>query len=254
MADVKENAHKLAELHLSGETLVMPTVWDVWSAKIAVEAGAKALTVGSHPVAEVLGAPDGEKQSFDHYLAIANRIIESVDVPVSVDVESGYGLSAEELVKKVLKAGAAGVNIEDTVHTEDNRLRSAEEHAQYIADARKAADEAGVELVINGRTDVLTRRDDFEDAVAEAVKRVKLMVEAGARSVYPVSLKTPEEVKALVEAVDVPVNATFSPVKGHPAAEDLEGLKALGVRRLTTGPLWQAAIVEPAKAQLKAWF
>ena len=223
MTDVQALAAKLAQAHESGNTLVLPTAWDTWSAAVAEEAGFEAITVGSHPVAD------------------------------SVDVESGYGLEPAVLINRLLEAGAVGANIEDVVHTEGDRVRDAQEHADYIAAAREAADAAGVNFVINGRTDAVRLGTDvFEDPLAEAAKRIQLMQQAGARSVYPVALKTAEQVQTLVDAVTIPVNVTAHPVDGH-GAGDLAALKDLGVRRVTFGPLWQKWLGAASAEQFKVW-
>lgn len=254
---IQEKAHKLASLHESGDLIVMPTVWDVWSAQLAADAGFQALTIGSHPVANAVGKPDGEHQDQQHYFAIARAIAAAVDIPVSLDVESGLGLEPHELVAKVLEAGVVGVNIEDVVHSENNRVRTFEEQTNYIAGVRKAADEVGVELVINGRTDAMAWGVEgpykVEDPVAEALARSLAMEKAGARSVYPVSLRTADQVRALTEKLTVPVNVTVDPVAGHPAGATLAELKELGVRRVSYGPKWQMALEAPAKEMLAAW-
>lgn len=253
MNDVTRLAQKFAEAHESGRNLVLPTVWDPWSARIAVEAGFEALTIGSHPVADATGHADGEQMDFADYLTSAQRIITSVELPVSVDVESGYGLKPAELIERLLEIGAVGANIEDVVHSEGKRVREATEHADYIAAARQAADEAGVSFVINGRTDAVKLGTNvFADPLAEAIKRVKLMEQAGARSVYPVGLKTAEEVTALVGAVQIPTNVTAHPVDGHGAGQ-LADLTALGVRRVTFGPLWQMWLAQRSAEQLASW-
>ena len=154
MADLATRAQQLLDLHHSGTTLVLPTVWDAWSANAVVAAGFPALTIGSHPLADSRGQGDNEAMSLDDALDGIRRITAAVDVPVSADMESGYDTAATELVERVLDAGAVGINIEDTVHSE-KRLRSAAEHADYIGALRSAADAAGVPLVINARTDVL---------------------------------------------------------------------------------------------------
>ena len=153
MADIASKAHQLLELHHAGTTLVLPTVWDAWSARTVVDAGFAALSIGSHPLADSRGQKDNEGMTLDDALDGISRITAAVEVPVSADVESGYGTPAAELVERVLAAGAVGINVEDTVHSE-GRMRSSEEHAEYIGALRAAADEAGVELVINARTDV----------------------------------------------------------------------------------------------------
>ena len=253
MSDVQKKAATFAQAHESGDLLVLPTVWDVWSARLAESAGFQGLTVGSHPVGDALGPGDGEAMNFNDYMRATTRIVTAVDLPVSVDVESGYGMAATELVQRVLETGAVGINIEDTVRRENGRMRDREEHAQYIADARAAADQAGVDLVINGRTDALIHGTTlFEDPLAEAVERIKLLEQAGARSVYPVGLPDGQSAAAVVAAVSVPVNVTAHPVDGAKAGT-LAELRELGVRRISFGPLWQAALAETSRQQLASW-
>ncbi len=122
--------------------MVLPTVWDAWSAKLAVDAGFAALTVGSHPVADSVGKPDNEGMTFDDLLTRVAQITAAVDVPISVDIESGYGLPAGRLIDGLLR-WPLGLNIEDTVHSEGGRLRSAAEHAELVGALRAAADAAG---------------------------------------------------------------------------------------------------------------
>ena len=253
MSDVQKKAATFAQAHESGDLLVLPTVWDAWSARLAESAGFLGLTVGSHPVGDALGPGDGEAMNFNDYMRATTRIVTAVDLPVSVDVESGYGMAATELVQRVLETGAVGINIEDTVRRENGRMRDREEHAQYIADARAAADQAGVDLVINGRTDALVHGTTlYEDPLAEAVERIKLLEQAGARSVYPVGLPDGKSAAAVVAAVSVPVNVTAHPVDGAKAGS-LAELRQLGVRRVSFGPLWQAALAETSRQQLAAW-
>ncbi len=125
-------AAALLELHQPGNPVVLPTVWDAWSARLATDAGFAALTVGSHPLADSIGKPDGEGMSFDDVLTRVAQITAAVDVPVSVDIESGYGQPAPRLIEGLLSVGAVGLNIEDTVHSEGKRLRSAGEHAELV--------------------------------------------------------------------------------------------------------------------------
>ena len=253
MSDVQKKAATFAQAHESGDLLVLPTVWDAWSARLAESAGFQGLTVGSHPVGDALGPGDGEAMNFNDYMRATKRIVTAVDLPVSVDVESGYGMAATELVQRVLETGAVGINIEDTVRRENGRMRDREEHAQYIADARAAADQAGVDLVINGRTDALVHGTTlFEDPLAEAVERIRLLEQAGARSVYPVGLPDGQSAAAVVAAVSVPVNVTAHPVDGAKAGT-LAELRELGVLRISFGPLWQAALAETSRQQLASW-
>ena len=116
-AVLAQRAEALLALHQPGNPVVLPTVWDAWSAKLAVSAGFVALTVGSHPVADSVGKPDGEGMSFDDLTTRVAQITSAVEVPVSVDVESGYGEAPGRLISGLLEAGAVGLNIEDTVHS-----------------------------------------------------------------------------------------------------------------------------------------
>lgn len=241
-----------AEEHESGRLLVLPTVWDVWSARLAVDAGFRGLTVGSHSVANAIGKADGEDMDFHHYLDITRAIAEAVDVPVSVDVESGYGLRPEDLLDQVAETGAAGMNIEDTLHRDGGRLRTRAEHAEYIARVRQAADAKELPLVINGRTDAIKAGTaEFEDPEAEALERMKLMVDAGARSIYTVGVTDHDQISRLVSAIDIPFNVTVDPVAKVPG--DLETLSRLGVRRITWGPKWQDQMVDALRNSLADW-
>jgi len=252
MADARtvRNAQKLRQLHASQQPLVLPTVWDVWSAGIAASAGFHALTIGSHPLAASRGAQDGEDQALEEVLAAVLPIIDGVDLPVSVDLEAGYGREPAELIAALIDVGGAGLNIEDTVHSEGGRLRSTEEHTAYIAGLRAAADDAGVPIVINGRTDLFARAgSDRAGVLEEAIVRLQSLVAAGADAVYPVKIQDDDElIAAVVEALSVPVNIT-----AHPAKHTLERLKNLGVGRVTFGPLLQSALTDHTKHLLAGW-
>lgn len=242
-------ATRLKELHASGKPLVLPTVWDAWSARTAVGVGFSALTIGSHPLAEALGSEDGEKLGLEEVFRAVARIIGSVDVPVSVDLESGYGHPPQDLVDGLISAGAAGLNIEDTVHGEGGRLRDAAEHADYVAGLRAAADAAGVPLVVNGRTDLFKRADDRAAVLDEAIARLRGLVEAGADTVYPVRIQDDDAlISAVVGAIAVPVNCT-----AHPVKHSLDRFARLGVGRITFGPLLQAALTDHSREIEARW-
>jgi 2-methylisocitrate lyase-like PEP mutase family enzyme len=252
MADLTEKARELLRLHHTGSTLVLPTVWDAWSARTVVEAGFPALSIGSHPLANARGQEDNEGMTLADALDGVRRITAAVDVPVTADVESGYDTPAAELVERVLEAGAVGINVEDTVHSE-GRLRELQEHADYIGALRAAADQAGVELVINARTDVLLGRiQTFEDPLAEAVRRMRACEEAGARCVYPVGVPDAASLRTLLEELSGPVNVTAHPVDGARSGT-LAELRALGVHRVTFGPLLMNALAGPLTELVAGW-
>ncbi len=252
MADLAARAQQLLDLHHSGTTLVLPTVWDAWSANAVVAAGFPALTVGSHPLATSRGQGDNEAMSLDDALDGIRRITDAVDVPVSADMESGYDTDAAELVERVLDAGAVGINIEDTVHSE-RRLRSAAEHADYIGALRSAADAAGIALVINARTDVLLGRvEAFDDPLAEAIRRLRACEQAGARCVYPVRAPDAAAVRTLLDELSGPINVIAHPVDGS-LAGSLDELRAMGVHRVSFGPFLQAALTASISDLVAAW-
>jgi 2-methylisocitrate lyase-like PEP mutase family enzyme len=246
---LQDRAAALLALHVPGNPVTLPTVWDAWSAMLAVDAGFAALTVGSHPVADSVGKADGEAMSFNDLTDRVAQITGAVDVPISVDIESGYGEPPQALIEGLLSAGAVGLNIEDTVHKDGKRLRSAEEHAVLVGDLRKAADAADVHVVINARTDLFLRNDgDDADRVERAVARLKLAAEAGADSLYPAGCRDPETMKRLAAELPLPVNAI-----AHPDQDDPASFGPLGVGRISFGPYFQRALSVKAREFLDGW-
>jgi 2-methylisocitrate lyase-like PEP mutase family enzyme len=246
---LQERAATLKALHVPGDPVILPTVWDAWSAKLAVDAGFAALTVGSHPVADSIGKEDGEGMAFDDLLNRVAQITGAVDVPLSVDIESGYGETPKRLIEGLLSAGAVGLNIEDTVHKEGKRLRSPEEHAALVGELRKASDAAGVHVVINARTDLFLRNDgDDADRVDRAVARLKLAADAGADSLYPVGRHDAETTRRLTSELPLPVNAIALPDQDDPAS-----FGPLGVGRISFGPFLQRALSGRAEELLARW-
>ncbi|MFD0078602.1 isocitrate lyase/phosphoenolpyruvate mutase family protein [Streptomyces sp. NPDC127166] len=244
-----ERAQLLKKLHAAHKPLVLPTVWDVWSARTAVAAGFPALTVGSHPLADSRGADDHEGQTFEEVLAAVRGITASVDVPVSVDLEAGYGQRPADLVAGLTEAGGVGLNLEDTVHSDGGRMRSTQEHADFIAGLRTAADNAGIPVWVNGRTDLFQNAGKAADVLDEAIERLKAMEQAGADSVYPVSIQDDDDLlTAVIAAVAIPVNTT-----AHPVRHDLARFRRLGVGRITYGPLLQFAMTDAMKEMLAPW-
>ncbi|MGW1375344.1 isocitrate lyase/PEP mutase family protein [Streptomyces sp. NPDC002446] len=208
--------------HGPGLPLVLPGPWDAASARVFADAGFPALAIPSAGVAAALGYQDGETPP-DEMFAAVTRIVRAVGVPVSADVEAGYGLSAKELVGRLADAGAVGCNLEDTDHA-TGALRDAHEQAEWLAQVRA---EAGDALVINARIDTYLRGvPDTE----ETVRRGRLYAEAGADCVYPIAAP-PGELAQLAAAIGLPVNAVALPDGPGPRE-----LGALGAARVTFGP------------------
>ena len=246
---LKERAQTLLALHQPGNPVVLPTVWDAWSARLAADAGFAALTVGSHPMADSVGKADREGMTFDDVITRVEQITAAVDVPVSVDIESGYGQSPTRLITGLLEAGAVGLNIEDTVHSEGGRLRSSSEHAELVGALRKAADATGVHVVVNARTDLFLRQDgDESDRVERAIARLKESAAAGADSLYPVGRHDPDTLRRLASELPLPINAIALPDQDDPAS-----FGPLGVGRISFGPFLQGALSGRAKEILARW-
>ncbi|MEU0539137.1 isocitrate lyase/phosphoenolpyruvate mutase family protein [Nocardia sp. NPDC005978] len=247
---LQQKAATFLELHKPGDPAILPTVWDAWSAKLVQEAGFGGLTVGSHPLADSLGKQDQEGMAFSDVTGRIREITAAVELPVSVDIESGYGLKADELVNGLLEAGAIGLNIEDTVHGEGGRLRTPQEHADLVGELRRAAESAGVHLVINARTDVFMRPDTGtpEERFAAAIERMTLAAAAGADVLYPVGFHEPDVQRRLCEELPLPVNAIGMPDKG-----DRAHFAELGVARVSFGPFLQRSLTAAATSLLGRW-
>jgi 2-methylisocitrate lyase-like PEP mutase family enzyme len=246
---LQDRAVALLALHVPGNPVILPTVWDAWSANLAVAAGFAALTVGSHPVADSIGKEDGEGMSFDDLTTRVAQITAAVDVPISVDIESGYGEPPQRLIEGLLAAGAVGLNIEDVVHKEGKRLRTAEEHAALVGGLRQAAGDAGVHVVINARTDLFVRKDgDEADRADRGIARLKLAAEAGADCLYPVGRHDPETQRRLCTELPLPINAIAIPEQDDPAS-----FGTLGVGRISFGPFLQRALTARAGEILARW-
>jgi 2-methylisocitrate lyase-like PEP mutase family enzyme len=246
---LEKRADALLAMHQPGNPVVLPTVWDAWSARLAVGAGFAALTVGSHPLADSVGKADQEGMTFDDVLTRVKQITATVDAPISVDIESGYGQAPTRLIEGLLDAGAVGLNIEDTVHSEGGRLRSASEHAELVGALRAAADAAGVHVVVNARTDLFLRQDGEEsDRVERAIARLTEAAAAGADVLYPVGFHDPETLRRLASELPLPINAIAQPDQSDPAS-----FGPLGVGRISFGPFLQGALAARAKELLQRW-
>lgn len=217
--DVFRTLHKG---RLPDDPLVLPGPWDAVSARVFEKAGFPALATPSAGVALSLGYADGEVPADEMFAAVA-RVVRAVDVPVSADVEGGYGLAPQELVERLLETGAVGCNLEDS---NGGVLKDPREHAEWLAEVRYAA---GDQLFVNARIDTFACGDADPE---RAIERAALYVAAGADCVYPIG--APAGVLPLLRSgIQGPVNAHGRPDGEGPSPTELG---ELGATRVTFGP------------------
>jgi 2-methylisocitrate lyase-like PEP mutase family enzyme len=251
MTSQRELAAYFHTLHIAGSPLTLANVWDPASARIVAAAGARAIATTSAGLAWGLGAADGNHLDRELMLGQLARIVaavtsESTALPVTADIESGFGATAAEVgetVARVLETGAVGVNIEDAQPASASSgepLRPVAEQAERLAAAREAAERAGVPLYLNARIDVFLRQVGEEsDRLAATLDRARAYLDAGASGVFVLGALDAETIAALAAGVDAPVNVT-----GKPGGPSVAELGKLGVARISMG----AGIAEAAYA------
>jgi 2-methylisocitrate lyase-like PEP mutase family enzyme len=230
-------AEAFRRMHDRSRILVLPNAWDAASARIFEDTGFSAVATTSAGVAYTAGYPDGEAMPRDDMVTIVRWIARSVQVPVTADIESGFGSSPREVgetVRMVIEAGAVGINLEDTIHDAvhgaERQLYDLPLAIERIRAARAAAEAAGVPIVINGRTDVyLLGIGDNASRFEHAVRRLNAYREAGADCLYPIGYLDSQTIAALVKAIDGPIN-----VIGVPGTPSVPELQRLGVARVST--------------------
>lgn len=230
----------LRSLHVQGRPLVLPNVWDAATARTVVAAGFPVVATTSAGVTAALGYEDHEKAPSEEMLLAAERIARSVDVPVTVDVEAGYGLGPAELVMRLKQIGAAGCNLEDTDHG-SGTLREADQQADWLHGVREAASKQDYRLVINARVDAFLHALDKQpqgDQLEEALTRANAYIEAGADCVYPITLWERDALTSFMAKVDGPVN-----ILATPRAPSIAELAEFGVARVSlAGFLYRGAM------------
>lgn len=222
-----DQAELFRSKHRGEPLLLLPNVWDAMSAKVFAAAGFEAIATTSGGVAWALGYQDGERTPWNEVVAATARIVRAAQVPVTADIEAGYGETPEAVAKSVgeiIGAGAVGVNLEDGIAGAVG-LRSIADAAARIRAAREAARAAGVPIVINARTDLYLRNIGDEAArFDEAVTRGKAYLAAGADCVYPITLRDPATIERLVKALDgAPININVR--AGSPGVAEFEKLR-----------------------------
>jgi len=227
-----------AALHVPGDPVILYNIWDVGSALAVIAAGAKALATGSHPVADANGFPDGQKVPMDFAFANAKRIVDAVDLPLTVDFESAYSTDLDEgsaNVAKLAATGAVGCNFEDQVIGGEG-LHPLELQVRRIAAIRKSVGDA---FFINARTDLFLKTQTYDDAlIDQVVERGKAFADAGASGFFVPRLADPKQIERVVREVPLPLN-----VIAFPGAPDKQVWANAGVARISHGPFPHRALM-----------
>jgi len=225
-------AEAFRRAHHGSRLLLLPNAWDSLSARQFEAAGFEAIATTSGGVAWTLGFADGEHTPWSEVVAATRRIVRAIRVPVTADIEGGYGATPAQVaasVTEILATGVVGFNIEDGTFRPDEPVRSVENAVARIQAAREAATAAGVPAVINARVDLYIKNvGDPTKRFEETVRRGKAYLAAGADCIYPFGLADMETIAGLVKALDAPINIVAR--AGTPGPADL---KRIGVARVS---------------------
>ena len=243
------NYQTFKHLHHTDELLVLPNAWDAHSAVRFQEQGFSAVATSSAAVAQSLGYTDGENMPFEEYLFVIRRILASVKIPFSVDLEMGYGSSAEEIadnIRKLIDLGVAGINIEDSTISGSRRtLKDARSFAHTLDQIRNML--WSKELFINVRCDTYIL--DVENKQEETRRRLHLYETAGADCLFLPCIAQEKDIRDAVNATQLPLNVMYIPGLPDPAT-----LSLLGVRRLSMGPYFFSKAYEQIDTLAKHLF
>src|SRR3954471_6440402 len=231
MPDLAARARTLLDLHTAPEILVLANVWDVVSARVvAGTEGVRALATASHSIAATFGYEDGENIPLDLHLDMVGLITAAVDLPVSMDMEAGYG-DAGETARRAIELGVVGGNPED-------QLKPLDEAVAAVEAVLRAGRDAGIDFVLNARTDAAVRMPDASrtEIVDEVIRRGRAFLAAGAPVVFAPGLVDADEIRTVAEALG-PRKLSVISVPG--LSRSARELQDLGVARVSTGPFTQ---------------
>jgi len=231
-SEQRKLAEDFRKLHRAPPILLLPNSWDPMSARIFEAAGFPAAATTSGGLAWALGYQDGEKAPWPEVVAATHRIAEAIRVPLTADIETGYGATPDALARSVtdiVGAGAVGVNLEDGTPNPQEPVRTIDDAAARIRAARAAASAAGVPVVINARVDLYLKHvGDEATRFTETVRRAEAYLAAGADCIFVFAVADIDLIKKLTAAIKAPVN-----VVGRAGGPGLKALEAAGVARVS---------------------
>lgn len=219
------------QLHQQDKSLLIGNVWDVASANIAEKLGFQALGTSSAAIAKAQGYEDGEQMSFEALLYVVKRICQNSSLPVTVDIESGYGESSNVVLDNIMQLaslGVVGINIEDSQVNQERSLINADTFAALITDIRTGLAQAGVSMFINVRTDTFIL--DHPNVLDETFKRMDLYTAAGADGIFIPCIEKESDIKQVLSKTSLPLN-----VMCMPNLPDFDTLNQWGVKRISMG-------------------
>lgn len=234
MSEQAQKAELLRSLHHGSHALVLPNAWDAASARLFERAGFPAVATTSAGVAAMMGYPDEQQIPREQMLLIVGRIAATVDVPVTADLESGFGATITEVVetmRQAIRLGVVGVNLEDNTHLSEPPIVDLDYQCELIRAVRLTAQGEGVPLVINTRIDTYLRDvGTFSERYDLTIERAQAYLAAGADCVYPMGLSDGVDIARMVQQLNAPINILIGP--GTPTVPELD---RMGVRRITAG-------------------
>lgn len=218
-------------LHRQDTTLIIGNVWDVPSAKVAKKLNFQAIGTSSSAIASLLGYNDGEEMEFSELEYVVKRIASNVDLPLSVDLESGYGENPKQIadnIKRLANLGVVGINIEDSKVEGDRILLDAEDFSEKLKQTKKYLEKDNVDVFLNVRTDTFILLK--EKVVKETILRIKLYQEAGANGIFTPCIEKVSDIQEVVNCTELPIN-----VMCMPNLPNFDSLAQIGVKRISMG-------------------
>jgi 2-methylisocitrate lyase-like PEP mutase family enzyme len=236
------------QLHEGPAPLLLGNIWDANSAKIFEKAGYKAIGTSSQAVAASLGYEDGEKMPFDALLQLARQVVKSTSIPFTVDIEGGYSRSVTDIIEHIEKLhdeGVVGINLEDTVVGTSREIQPVAAFQKTLSSVANYLSRKHLKLFLNIRTDGFLL--GLPTALTETLERIRSYQEAGANGIFVPCITEVNDIKAVVNGTDLPIN-----VMCMPSLPNFGELRALGVRRISTGPFVYSYTAKRAKEAASA--